>query len=98
MIRNLDEEKGFMKRIFPILCVAIVSLTVLVLVAICSSNPGIKAGKTFMKNPTLENFKSYTDEVANLDDEQQMELKEWTEENKTELEEAVMSMVKAPEL
>ena len=87
-----------MKRIFPILCVAIVSLTVLVLVATCSSNPGIKAGKTFMKNPTLENFKSYTAEVANLDNEQQMELEEWTEENKTELEEAVMLMVKAPEL
>ena len=87
-----------MKRIFPILCVAIVCLTVLVFVATCSSNPGIRAGKAFMKNPTLENFKSYTDEVANLDDEQQMELEEWTEENKTELEQAVMSMVKAPEL
>jgi pantoate kinase len=87
-----------MKRIIPVLCVAIVCLTVVVLVATCSSNPGIKAGKAFMKNPTLENFMSYTAEVANLDDEQQMELEEWTEENKTELEEAVMSMVKAPEL
>ena len=98
MIRNLDEEKDFMKRIFPILCVAIVCLTVLVFVATCSSNPGIKAGKAFMKNPTLEHFKSYTDEVANLDDEQQMELEEWTRENRTEMEQAVMSMVKAPEL
>ena len=79
-----------MKRIIPVLCVAIVSLTVLVLVATCSSNPGIKAGKTFMKNPTLENFKSYTDEVATLDDEQQMELEEWTRENNSELEEAVI--------
>ena len=87
-----------MKRIIPVLCVAIVCLTVVVLVATCSSNPGIKAGKAFMKNPTLENFKSYTDEVANLDDEQQMELEEWTRENNAELEEAVMSMVTAPEL
>lgn len=87
-----------MKRIIPVLCVAIVCLTVVVLVATCSSNHGIKAGKTFMKNPTLENFMSYTAEVANLDAEQQMELEEWTEENKTELEQAVMSMVKAPEL
>lgn len=87
-----------MKRIFPILCVAIVSLTVVVLVATCSSNPGIKAGKAFMKNPTLENFMSYTAEVANLDAEEQMELEEWTRENNAELEEAVMSMVKAPEL
>ena len=79
-----------MKRIVPVLCVAIVCLTVVVLVATCSSNPGIKAGKTFMKNPTLENFKSYTAEVANLDAEEQMELEEWTRENKTELEEAVI--------
>ena len=87
-----------MKRIIPVLCVAIVCLTVVVLVATCSSNPGIKAGKAFMKNPTLENFKSYTDEVANLDAEEQMDLEEWTRENNAELEEAVMLMVKAPEL
>lgn len=87
-----------MKRIIPVLCVAIVCLIVVVLVATCSSNPGIKAGKTFMKNPTLENFKSYTAEVANLDAEEQMELEEWTRENNAELEEAVMSMLKAPEL
>ena len=87
-----------MKRIIPVLCVAIVCLTVVVLVATCSSNPGIKAGKAFMKNPTLENFMSYTAEVANLDAEEQMELEEWTRENNAELEEAVMSMVKAPEL
>lgn len=82
-----------MKRIIPVLCVAIVCLTVVVLVATCSSNPGIKAGKGFMKNPTLENFMSYTDEVANLDDEQQMELEEWTRENNAELEEAVTQML-----
>ena len=87
-----------MKRIIPVLCVAIVCLTVVVLVATCSSNPGIKAGKAFMKNPTLENFMSYTAEVANLDAEEQMELEKWTRENNAELEEAVMSMVKAPEL
>lgn len=87
-----------MKRIIPVLCVAIVCLTVVVLVATCSSNPGIKAGKAFMKNPTLENFMSYTAEVANLDAEEQIELEEWTRENNAELEEVVMSMVKAPEL
>ena len=80
----------FMKRIVTVLCVAIVCLTVVVLVATCSSNPGIKAGKAFMKNPTLENFMSYTAEVANLDAEEQMELEEWTQENNAELEEAVI--------
>lgn len=79
-----------MKRIVTVLCVAIVCLTVVVLVATCSSNPGIKAGKAFMKNPTLENFMSYTAEVANLDAEEQMELEEWTQENNAELEEAVI--------
>jgi hypothetical protein len=43
-----------------------------------------------MKNPTLENFMSYTAEVANLDAEEQMELEEWTRENNAELEEAVI--------
>ena len=79
-----------MKRIIPGLCVAIVCLTVVVLVATCSSNPGIKAGKAFMKNPTLENFMSYTAEVANLDAEEQMELEGWTRKNNAELEEAVI--------
>ena len=79
-----------MKRIIPVLCVAIVCLTVVVLVATCSSNPGIKAGKAFMKNPTLENFMSYTAEVANLDAEEQMELEGWTRKNNAELEEAVI--------
>ena len=64
----------------------------------CSSNPGIKAGKSFLHNPAIENFKNYTAEVVNLDDEEKAELEEWTAENKTELELAVMSMVKAPEL
>ena len=56
----------------------------------CSSNPGIEAGKEFMKNPSVETFRNYTAEVANLDDEEKVEFEEWTEENKAELEEAVM--------
>ena len=82
-----------MKRIIPVLCVAIVCLTVVVLVATCSLNPGIKAGKAFMKNPTLENFMSYTAEVANLDDEEKAELEEWTAEQSEELEQAIMQML-----
>ena len=83
-----------MRKILSVLCVVLLAF----LFVACSPNPGIKAGKAFLDNPTIENFKSYTAEVANLDDEQQMELEEWTRENNAELEEAVMSMVKAPEL
>lgn len=75
-----------MKKLFLFACAA---LSVL-LFAACSSNPGIEAGKVFLKTPTIENLRSYTAEVANLDDEEKLELEEWTGENKAELEEAVM--------
>ena len=75
-----------MKKLFLAACAA---LSVL-LFAACSSNPGIEAGKEFMKNPSVETFRNYTAEVANLDDEEKVEFEEWTEENKAELEEAVM--------
>ena len=75
-----------MKRLFLFACAAFSML----LFAACSSNPGIEAGKEFMKNPSVETFRNYTAEVANLDDEEKVEFEEWTEENKAELEEAVM--------
>ena len=75
-----------MKKLFLAACAA---FSMLLFVA-CSSNPGIEAGKEFMKNPSVETFRNYTAEVANLDDEEKLELEEWTEENKAELEEAVM--------
>ena len=78
-----------MKRLFTVTCAALMML----LFVACSSNPGVEAGKEFMKNPSIATFKVYTAEVANLEDEQKVELEEWTEENKTELEEAVTRMV-----
>ncbi len=75
-----------MKRLFLFACAAFSML----LFTACSSNPGIEAGKEFMKNPSVETFRNYTAEVANLDDEEKVEFEEWTEENKAELEEAVM--------
>ena len=78
-----------MKRLF---ITAYAALSMLLFVA-CSPNPGIKAGKEFMKSPSIATFKVYTAEVANLDDEQKLELEEWTLENKTELEEAVTRML-----
>ena len=80
-----------MKRLF---ITAYAALSMLLFVA-CSPNPGIKAGKEFMKSPSIATFKVYTAEVANLDDEQKLELEEWTLENKTELEEAVTRMLQS---
>ena len=80
-----------MKKLFLFACAA---LSVLLFVA-CSSNPGIEAGKEFMKNPSIATFKAYTAEVANLDDKQKLELEEWTEDNKAELEEAVTQMLQS---
>ena len=80
-----------MKKLFLFACAA---LSVL-LFAACSSNPGIEAGKEFMKNPSVETFRNYTAEVANLDDEEKLELEEWTGENKAELEEAVTQMLQS---
>ena len=80
-----------MKKLFLFACAA---LSVL-LFAACSSNPGIEAGKEFMKNPSVETFRNYTAEVANLDDEEKVEFEEWTEENKAELEEAVTQMLQS---
>ena len=48
-----------------------------------------------MKNPSIATFKAYTAEVANLDDKQKLELEEWTEDNKAELEEAVTQMLQS---
>ena len=80
-----------MKRLFLFACAA---FSMLLFVA-CSSNPGIEAGKEFMKNPSVETFRNYTAEVANLDDEEKLELEEWTEDNKAELEEAVTQMLQS---
>ena len=80
-----------MKRLFTVTCAALMML----LFVACSSNPGVEAGKEFMKNPSIATFKAYTAEVANLDDKQKLELEEWIEENKTELEEAVTRMVQS---
>ena len=78
-----------MKRMFIAACAA---LSMFLSVS-CSSNPGIEAGKEFMKNPSIATFKAYTAEVANLDDEQKLELEEWTLDNNTGLEEAVTQML-----
>ena len=78
-----------MRRFVSALCVA---LSIFLIVA-CSSNPGIKAGKAFLKNPTIENFKNYTAEVANLNDEEKTELEEWTAEQSEELEQAIVQML-----
>ena len=94
VVRQFQKNDDIMRWSVSVLCAA---LSVFLFVA-CSSNPGIKAGKSFLHNPAIENFKNYTAEVVNLDDEEKAELEEWTAENKTELELAVMSMVKAPEL
>ena len=80
-----------MKKLFLFACAA---FSMLLFVA-CSSNPGIEAGKEFMKNPSVETFRNYTAEVANLDDEEKLELEEWTEDNKAELEEAVTQMLQS---
>ena len=84
-------KKGIMKKLFITAC----ALLSMILSVSCSSNPGVKAGKEFMKNPSIATFKAYTAEVANLDDEQKVELEEWTEDNKAELEEAVTQMLQS---
>ena len=78
-----------MKKIVSALCVALLAF----LFVACSSNPGIKAGKVFLDNPTIENFKKYTAEVAYLEDDEMAELEEWTEKRKEKLEQAVTQML-----
>ena len=55
-----------MRKILSVLCVVLLAF----LFVACSPNPGIKAGKAFLDNPTIENFKKYTAEVAYLEDEE----------------------------
>ena len=78
-----------MRKILSVLCVVLLAF----LFVACSPNPGIKAGKAFLDNPTIENFKKYTAEVANLNDEEKTELEEWTAEQSEELEQTIVQML-----
>lgn len=78
-----------MRKILSVLCVVLLAF----LFVACSPNPGIKAGKAFLDNPTMENFKKYTAEVAYLEDEEIAELEEWTAKRKEKLEQAVTQML-----
>ena len=78
-----------MRKILSVLCVVLLAF----LFVACSPNPGIKAGKAFLDNPTIDNFKKYTADVAYLEDEEMAELEEWTAKRKEKLEQAVTQML-----
>ena len=52
------------------------------------SNPGIKAGKKFLNNPTGKNSLKLTEVLERLSDDERKEYEEWEEENASRLKEA----------
>ena len=70
-----------MKKFFASVFVA---LALFAFVA-CESNPGIKAGKNFIKNPTEENFDKITEAMEQMDAEELLEFEEWWDEHEDEI-------------
>ena len=63
---------------------AFVALTLFAFVA-CESNPGIKAGKNFIKNPTKENLEKMDAAMDEMDAEEMVEFAEWWDEHEDEI-------------
>lgn len=68
---------------------AFVALALVAFVA-CESNPGIKAAKKFVKNPTEENYDKVEAAMEGMDAEELAEFEKWCEEHEDELAEAVL--------
>ena len=67
---------------------AFVALALVAFVA--CGNPGIKAAKKFIKNPTVENAEKAAAAYDKLDDKEKAEYDKWAEEHAEELLEAAM--------
>ena len=66
---------------------AFVALALVAFVA-CESNPGIKAIKKFIKNPTVENMEKVEAAVEKMDEEEQKEYLKWCLDHADEIEAA----------
>ena len=70
-----------MKKYFMSLCAAVAMFTLVS----CESNPAIKAGEAFIKNPTPDNFEAYFEAEQKLSTSETAEYEKWCEEKQTEL-------------
>ena len=70
-----------MKKFFASVFVAFA----LIAFVACESNPGIKATKEFMKNPTEENFDKIDDIEAEMSDEEAEVFEKWWDEHEDEI-------------
>ena len=66
---------------------ALVALSLVAFVA-CESNPGIKAAKKFIKNPTEENNAKVEAAMEKMNDEEMKEFLQWCIEHEEEIEAA----------
>ena len=66
---------------------AFVALALVAFVA-CESNPGIKATKKFIKNPTVENAEKMEAAIEKMDEEEQKEYLKWCLDHADEIEAA----------
>lgn len=66
---------------------AFVALALVAFVA-CESNPGIKATKKFIKNPTVENMEKVEAAVDKMSEEEQIEYAKWCLDHADEIEAA----------
>ncbi len=67
---------------------AFVALALVAFVA-CESNPGIKATKKFIKNPTAENAEKMEAALEKMDEEEQKEYLKWCIEHEDDIEKAM---------
>ncbi len=73
---------------------AFVVLSMFAFVA-CETNPGIKAAKKFIKNPTRENMEKVTAAEDKLDVEELAEFHNWCKEHENEIQAAIIKGVAA---
>ena len=66
---------------------AFVALALVAFVA-CESNPGIKAAKTFIKNPTEENSEKVEAAMEKMNEEEMEEFMKWCIDHADEIEAA----------
>ena len=66
---------------------AFVALALVAFVA-CESNPGIKAAKKFIKNPTEENSAKVEAAMEEMNEEEMKEVLQWCIEHEEEIEAA----------
>ena len=77
-----------MKKFFASVFVAFA----LIAFVACESNPGIKATKEFMKNPTEKNLKKVDDIVDKMNDFEVDVFDDWCDEHEDEIDDAIDSL------